>query len=115
MRVVVRRSSKRNKKFAADVNGKIVRFGDPKYDDFTTHKNSKRKQLYIARHRKNENWSDMKTAGFWSKNLLGQNLLGSELFGDQKNLGQNFLFGQNKLGSEFLWGQKTLLSLNLFS
>ena len=70
MKVVIRRSSKRNKKFAADVNGKIVRFGDPKYDDFTTHKNSKRKKSYIARHRKNKNWDDMKTAGFWSKNLL---------------------------------------------
>ena len=70
MKVTIRRSSKRNKKFAADVNGRTVRFGDPRYDDFTTHKNSKRRKLYIARHRKNENWDDMKTAGFWSKNLL---------------------------------------------
>ena len=70
MKIVIRRSSKRNKKFAADVNGRTVRFGDPKYDDFTTHKNSKRKKLYIARHRKNENWDDMKTAGFLAKNVL---------------------------------------------
>lgn len=29
-----------------------------------------RKQRYIDRHKKNEKWNDLKTAGAWSKHLL---------------------------------------------
>ena len=40
--------------------------------DFTKHKNTYRKEAYLARHKNNENWgaSGVKTAGFWSANLL---------------------------------------------
>ena len=35
----------------------------------TQHKNEERKNAYIQRHKKNENWTaaGFKTAGFWSK------------------------------------------------
>ena len=38
--------------------------------DFTLHKDDDRKERYIARHQKNENWRDPKTAGFHSKHVL---------------------------------------------
>ena len=40
--------------------------------DFTIHKDEKRKQRYINRHRNNETWSKsgIDTAGVWSRWLL---------------------------------------------
>ena len=49
---------------------KCVRFGDRRYGNYTTHKNPKRKASYIKRHKKREDWGNMKTPGFWAKNLL---------------------------------------------
>lgn len=51
-------------------DGSVVHFGSPEYKNFTMHKDEGRKRLYIIRHEKNENWNDMKTAGFWSRWLL---------------------------------------------
>ena len=70
MKIVIRKSSNRKKKFVADVGGRKIRFGDPKYDDYTTHNDEGRKRNYISRHRKNEDWGDMRSPGFWSKNML---------------------------------------------
>jgi len=38
--------------------------------DYTIHKDEARKQRYINRHQKNENWNDINTAGAWSRWLL---------------------------------------------
>ncbi len=38
--------------------------------DFTLHKDEARKQRYINRHKKNENWNDKDSAGAWSRWLL---------------------------------------------
>jgi sRNA-binding regulator protein Hfq len=51
-------------------NGTRIDFGAKGYDDFTTHKDNKRKENYLARHRKRENWNDASTAGFWARWLL---------------------------------------------
>jgi hypothetical protein len=51
-------------------NGNTIKFGAKGYEDYTTHKDIKRKKLYIARHKKNENWNSKYTAGFWSRWLL---------------------------------------------
>ncbi len=51
-------------------NGSVVNFGSPEYENFTMHRDSDRKRLYILRHQTREDWNDIKTAGFWSKNLL---------------------------------------------
>ena len=51
--------------------GKIVKFGAIKYEHYTEgHLDEKRKQRYIMRHKKNENWNNPNTAGYWSYKLL---------------------------------------------
>lgn len=52
------------------MKAKYIKFGAKGMDDFTITKNEEQKERYIARHKKNENWNDPTTAGFWSKNVL---------------------------------------------
>ena len=54
------------------VNGRIkkVRFGATGYSDYTVHKDDRRKQAYIARHKTGENWDDPLTAGALSRWVL---------------------------------------------
>ena len=60
-----------SKKYKAVIdNRKTVHFGLKNASDFTIHKDAERKQRYINRHRKNEDWSDPQTAGFYAKNIL---------------------------------------------
>jgi hypothetical protein len=51
---------------------KTLRFGARGYQDYTMHKDTVRKDRYLARHATNENWtlSGIYTAGFWSRYLL---------------------------------------------
>jgi hypothetical protein len=73
MDVVISKSDNKNKKMKAVINGKkTVHFGASGYEDFTTHNDPKRRDNYIARHKKNENFgiSGIDTAGFWAKNIL---------------------------------------------
>lgn len=49
---------------------KTIMFGDNRYEDYTQHKNKERKRKYMIRHFQNEDWNDIYTKGFWSKNLL---------------------------------------------
>ena len=51
-------------------DGEEVAFGAYGYEDFTTHGDNRRKKLYLARHRKNEDWNDPKTAGALSRWIL---------------------------------------------
>ena len=67
------KSDKPNKKYYIITNDKKkVYCGQASASDFTIHKDEARKQLYINRHKKNENWtkSGINSAGFWSKQLL---------------------------------------------
>ena len=69
--IIVKKSDKKNKKCDAVIDGKkTVSFGATGYSDFTKHKDEERKKIYIDRHRKNEDWKDPKTAGFYAKNIL---------------------------------------------
>ena len=52
------------------VSNKTIHFGADGYDDYTTHKDPKRKAQYIARHKNNEDWNNPETAGFWARWLL---------------------------------------------
>ena len=64
-------SKRKNKKyFVITPRGKKIHFGDINYEDFTQHKNEQRKENYILRHRKRENWENINTSGFWSRWLL---------------------------------------------
>jgi hypothetical protein len=47
-------------------NIKKIQFGAKGMSDYTKHKDPERKQRYINRHKKRENWKDPTTAGFWS-------------------------------------------------
>lgn len=47
-----------------------TKFGAVGYSDFTIHHDIERKDRYLARHKKNENWNDPTTAGSLSKNIL---------------------------------------------
>ena len=62
----------KHKYFIMTKSGKHIYFGAVGYSDFTIHKDPDRKQRYINRHEKNENWtkSCIDSAGFWSRWLL---------------------------------------------
>ncbi len=70
------KSKKVSKKYSVYAyDGKTVRlvhFGAKGYEDYTMHKDPKRKRSYLARHEKNENWdkSGILTPGFWSAWVL---------------------------------------------
>ncbi len=72
MKVTLRKSSRKDKKYVVDVDGVRVHFGQRGAPDFTTTGDTERRSRYIARHRKRENWgkSGKKTAGFWARWLL---------------------------------------------
>lgn len=76
VKIILKRSPVSKKKFRAivktPVGDKNVDFGASGYSDYTKHHNPKRKENYISRHRKRENWtkSGIGTAGFWSRWLL---------------------------------------------
>ena len=50
----------------------ILSFGAVGYSDYTIHKDFERKERYVARQSKHEDWhkSGLYTAGFWSRWLL---------------------------------------------
>ena len=73
----LRYSNRRNKKYVVTLkNGKNIHFGDPRYEDFLTHQDWKRR----IRHRKraseirdkqgNLTYKDKNSANFWSYHLL---------------------------------------------
>jgi len=65
------KSDRPEKKYYIITNdNKKVYFGQASASDFTIHKDEARKQRYINRHKKNENWNNKDTAGFWSRWLL---------------------------------------------
>ena len=71
MEVQIKRSKRKDKKFDAIVDGKkTVSFGAAGMSDYTKHKDADRKERYIARHKKKEDWSNPKTAGFYAKHVL---------------------------------------------
>ena len=73
MEVVIKPSSKKDKKYDAIIDcKKTVSFGLANASEYTHHKDTARKQRYIDRHKDNEDWSKsgIKTAGSYSKHIL---------------------------------------------
>jgi hypothetical protein len=73
MEVIIKHSSKKDKKYDAIIDGKkTVSFGAAGASDYTIHKDDARKQRYIDRHKNREVWTKegLKTAGFYAKNVL---------------------------------------------
>jgi hypothetical protein len=69
-------SKRDDKKYTAqfyDDDGDIVKtthFGQRGASDFTKHKDTERKNRYLARHQKRENWNDFKSAAGLSRWIL---------------------------------------------
>lgn len=66
-------SDKPKKKFFIITNeGERIYFGAAGYEDYTTHKDEKRKLRYINRHKKNESkfWNNPNNASYWALKLL---------------------------------------------
>ena len=84
--VKIEKITEGSKKFKAifyDENKKKVKttsFGAKGYDDYTIHKDDKRKERYMNRHKKNEDWNDYTTAGslsrfiLWNKKTIGESV-----------------------------------------
>lgn len=74
MKLFITKSKRKNKKYdLLDENKKyILSFGDNRFSDYTMHKDPDRRERYLTRHKKNEDWnkSGISTAGFWSKHVL---------------------------------------------
>ena len=69
MNIIIKPSHLPNKKYDAviDEGRKTIPFGSKGMSDYTKHKDTERKNRYIDRHKKNENWNDPLTAGFYSR------------------------------------------------
>ena len=76
VKVVIKPSTKPEKKKMAvfyDNFGnqvKVTHFGAAGMSDYTNHKDKERKQRYLNRHRKRENWNDFTSAGSLSRWIL---------------------------------------------
>ena len=70
MKIILSNSTRPDKRYMVQINDKLVHFGSSEHSNFTLHRDEKRKQNYISRHSKAENWNDILTAGFWAKHLL---------------------------------------------
>ncbi len=75
MLISIEPSKMKTKKYTAifydgDKKLKTIHFGSAGMSDYTIHKDDKRKERYLKRHEKNENWNDYMTAGSLSKHLL---------------------------------------------
>ena len=67
------KSDKKDKKYyIITMTGDRVYFGDSGYEDYTIHKDIKRRESYKRRHEKNEDWttSGINTPGFWAWHYL---------------------------------------------
>lgn len=74
MQATLQKSNRKDKRYMVQLQtpdgNRTIHFGSPRHDNFTTHKDPKRRELYIARHMKRERWDDPTTPGFWSRWLL---------------------------------------------
>ena len=71
MQIVISPSDKPTKKIEARIDGKkSIHFGSKGMSDFTIHKDPERKERYIDRHSKNEDWNNPLTAAFYATNIL---------------------------------------------
>jgi len=48
----------------------ITHFGSSAYENYTIHGDKKRKERYLKRHKKNEDWNDYQSAGSLSRYIL---------------------------------------------
>jgi hypothetical protein len=88
--IVIKPSHLQNKKYDAVIDDKkTIPFGQRGASDMTQHKDEARKNRYILRHQKNEDWNNIYTAGFWSRWILWNKPSISESIRDTNNRFKN--------------------------
>ena len=72
MRIAIAPSNRAAYKYKASDGSRTTHFGARGYEDYTTHRDEKRRRLYLARHASRENWSRaaVMTAGWLSRHIL---------------------------------------------
>lgn len=84
-----KKSDRKGKKYKIvfDIDGKknTVHFGAKGYEDYTIHKDDKRKERYIDRHKKNEDWKDPTKPGTLSRYILWNKKTLADSFKDYVN------------------------------
>ena len=77
----------KHKYYIITSSSRKVYFGAKGYSDYTIHKDPKRKQRYIERHKDKENWtkSGIDTAGWWSYKYLWSYPTKEEAYNHIKN------------------------------
>ena len=88
--IVIKPSRLQNKKYDAVIDDKkTIPFGQRGASDYTIHKDDERKERYINRHKKNEDWNNIYTAGLWSRWILWNKSSISESIRDTNNRFKN--------------------------
>jgi hypothetical protein len=79
--MLIEKSTRAGKRFMATyANGKVVHFGQAGGQTYIDHGDKAKREAYLARHKKRENWSDAFSAGSLSRYLL---------WGDSTNMETN--------------------------
>ena len=68
--VMLKRSTVKGKKYDAIFPEKKVSFGSAPYEDYTIHKDDKRRDSYIKRHGATQSWTDIEKPQTWARYLL---------------------------------------------
>jgi hypothetical protein len=70
MKYTLTESNRKNKKYmVTSPDGKVIHFGGAGYDDYTTHKDEKRKARYLSR-TASQPQDDIRSAAFWASWVL---------------------------------------------
>ena len=86
--MLIQKSTRAGKRFMATyANGKVVHFGQAGGQTYIDHGDKAKREAYLARHKKRENWSDPFSAGALSRYLL---------WGDSTNMETNHQAFMNK-------------------
>jgi hypothetical protein len=79
--MLIEKSTRAGKRFMATyANGKVVHFGQAGGQTYIDHGDKAKREAYLARHKKRENWNDPFSAGALSRWLL---------WGDSTNMETN--------------------------
>ena len=89
MKVVIKKSTNPKKKYMAIFTDKDIKktthFGASGMSDYTKHNDKERKERYLKRHKKNENWDKYMTAGSLSRYILWNKETLKDSIKDYKN------------------------------
>ena len=79
MKLKIVKSHLKNKKYDAILDDRVIPFGASGYEDYTQHHSKIRRNAYISRHSKNEDWTSI-NAGSLSRYIL---------WGDSTDINEN--------------------------